>query len=40
MVGQHTLEVMAELGYDESTIEDYRSRGIVSWPGENYPWPV
>jgi crotonobetainyl-CoA:carnitine CoA-transferase CaiB-like acyl-CoA transferase len=40
MIGQHTHEVMAELGYDDATIEDYRSRGIVSWPGENYPWPV
>jgi len=40
MVGQHTREVMAELGYDEATIEDYRARGIVTWPGDDYAWPV
>ncbi len=40
MVGQHTREVMAELGYDDATIEDYRARGIVTWPGKDYAWPV
>jgi crotonobetainyl-CoA:carnitine CoA-transferase CaiB-like acyl-CoA transferase len=40
MLGQHTREVMGELGYDDATIEDYRSRGIVTWPGEDYGWPV
>ncbi len=40
MLGQHTKEILAELGYDEATIEDYHSRGIVTWPSEGYAWPV
>jgi crotonobetainyl-CoA:carnitine CoA-transferase CaiB-like acyl-CoA transferase len=40
MVGQHTREILAELGYDEAAIDGLRARGIVSWPGDSYPWPV
>ncbi len=40
MLGQHTREIMTELDYDEVTIAAYRSRGVVTWPDENYAWPV
>jgi hypothetical protein len=40
MVGQHTQEIMAELGYDQATIDNYRNQGIIGWPGDDYGWPV
>jgi crotonobetainyl-CoA:carnitine CoA-transferase CaiB-like acyl-CoA transferase len=40
MVGQHTREIMDELGYDDPTIDEYRARGIVTWPDDAYAWPV
>jgi crotonobetainyl-CoA:carnitine CoA-transferase CaiB-like acyl-CoA transferase len=40
MLGQHTREILAELGYDETAIDDLRDRGIVSWPDDGYPYTV
>ena len=40
MVGQDTREILAELGYDEAAIDGYRARGVVTWPGDDYPFPV
>lgn len=40
MLGQHTREILAELGYDEAAIEGFRARGIVSWPDDSYPYTV
>lgn len=40
MMGQHTQEVLAELGYDGLAMDDLRARGIVIWPDENYPFGV
>jgi crotonobetainyl-CoA:carnitine CoA-transferase CaiB-like acyl-CoA transferase len=40
MLGQHTREILAELGYDESAVEDYRARGVVRWPDADYPYGV
>jgi crotonobetainyl-CoA:carnitine CoA-transferase CaiB-like acyl-CoA transferase len=40
MLGQHTREVLGELGYDPGTVESYRARGVISWPDEEYPYPV
>jgi crotonobetainyl-CoA:carnitine CoA-transferase CaiB-like acyl-CoA transferase len=40
MLGEHTREILAELGYDDAEAEAYRSEGIVSWPGEDYPFEV
>jgi crotonobetainyl-CoA:carnitine CoA-transferase CaiB-like acyl-CoA transferase len=37
MVGQHTREILAELGYDEAAAEALHDRGVVTWPGESYP---
>jgi crotonobetainyl-CoA:carnitine CoA-transferase CaiB-like acyl-CoA transferase len=40
MLGQHTREILTELGYDEAAIDDYHARGIVAWPDEDYRYPV
>ena len=40
MVGEHTREILGELGYDEAAIEGFQKRGVVTWPDENYPFPV
>ena len=40
MLGQHTREILAELGYDETAISALRARGIVSWPDDSYPYVV
>ena len=40
MLGQHTREILGELGVDDPTIDDYKARGVVTWPDESYPWPV
>src|SRR5260221_357053 len=40
MVGQHTREILAELGYDEAAIDGFRAHGIVSWPDDSYPYVV
>lgn len=40
MVGEHTRQVMSELGYDDATIEDYHERGIITWPDDKYGWPI
>jgi crotonobetainyl-CoA:carnitine CoA-transferase CaiB-like acyl-CoA transferase len=40
MLGQHTREILAELGYDKTAIEGFRARGIVSWPDDSYPYTV
>jgi crotonobetainyl-CoA:carnitine CoA-transferase CaiB-like acyl-CoA transferase len=40
MVGQHTREILSELGYDGSTMDDYHAQGVITWPGEDYPYRV
>jgi len=40
MVGQHTREILAELGYDDHAVDDYRARGVVAWPDESYGYYV
>jgi crotonobetainyl-CoA:carnitine CoA-transferase CaiB-like acyl-CoA transferase len=40
MVGQHTREILEELGYDSAAIADYHARGIVGWPDEHYRYTV
>ena len=40
MLGQNTREILDELGYDEDSMDDYRARGVVYWPDDEYPYPV
>jgi crotonobetainyl-CoA:carnitine CoA-transferase CaiB-like acyl-CoA transferase len=40
MLGQHTREILGELGYDETAIHGFRARGIVGWPDDSYPYTV
>jgi crotonobetainyl-CoA:carnitine CoA-transferase CaiB-like acyl-CoA transferase len=40
MVGQHTREILAEIGYSDARIDDLRARGVVGWPDESYPYGV
>ena len=39
-LGQHSREILAELGKSADEIEDLLSRAIVTEPGPDYPWPV
>jgi crotonobetainyl-CoA:carnitine CoA-transferase CaiB-like acyl-CoA transferase len=40
MVGEHTREILGELGYDDNAIDDLAGRKVVTWPDENYPFRV
>jgi crotonobetainyl-CoA:carnitine CoA-transferase CaiB-like acyl-CoA transferase len=40
LLGQHTRQVLDELGYDGPTVDDLAARGVVSWPDENYRFGV
>jgi crotonobetainyl-CoA:carnitine CoA-transferase CaiB-like acyl-CoA transferase len=40
LLGQHTRVILAELGYPDDTVADSYSRGVVTWPGDDYPFPV
>jgi crotonobetainyl-CoA:carnitine CoA-transferase CaiB-like acyl-CoA transferase len=40
MLGQHTREILAELGYDEAEVNDYRARGVVYWPDQEYRYAI
>jgi crotonobetainyl-CoA:carnitine CoA-transferase CaiB-like acyl-CoA transferase len=40
MLGQHTREILGDLGYDASAVDDFKERGVVTWPGDDYPYPV
>ena len=39
MVGEHTREILGELGYDDDAVDDFHPR-VVTWPGEDYPFGV
>ena len=39
-LGQHSREILAELGTSEDEIEDLLRRAIVTEPGPDSPWPV
>jgi crotonobetainyl-CoA:carnitine CoA-transferase CaiB-like acyl-CoA transferase len=37
LIGQHTRQILRELGYSEEQIVDLRARNAVTWPGEPDP---
>jgi len=40
LYGQHTREILVELGFDDAAIDDLNTRRVVASPPENYPYPV
>jgi crotonobetainyl-CoA:carnitine CoA-transferase CaiB-like acyl-CoA transferase len=40
LVGQHTREILAWLGHDETEIDALHAQGVVASPGPDYPWVV
>ena len=41
LVGQHTREILASLGYDDEQMRSLKSEGVVYWPqGDDYAWNV
>ena len=40
LVGQHTREILEWLGRNAAEIDDLKSDGVVTWPGDEYPWVV
>jgi crotonobetainyl-CoA:carnitine CoA-transferase CaiB-like acyl-CoA transferase len=40
LVGEHTREILDELGYDGATMDDLHARDVVTWPGEDYRFEV
>jgi crotonobetainyl-CoA:carnitine CoA-transferase CaiB-like acyl-CoA transferase len=40
MVGQHTREILAEMGYGDAAVEDLGAHGVVRWPDGDYPYGV
>jgi crotonobetainyl-CoA:carnitine CoA-transferase CaiB-like acyl-CoA transferase len=40
LVGQHTREILEWLGRDAAAIRALKADGVVTWPGDEYPWPV
>ena len=39
-VGENTKEILAELGYAEKEINALAADGVITWPGDDYPWAV
>ncbi len=40
LVGQHTREILEWLGCDAAEIDGLKNDGVVTWPGDEYPWAV
>lgn len=40
MLGEHTRELLTELGYDDAAVDDLRARGVTTWPDVDYAMPV
>jgi len=40
LLGEHTRDILAWLGYDDAAMDDLRSEGVVSWPDDDYAWTV
>jgi len=40
LVGEHTREILAWLGYTDDEIDTLGADNIVNWPRPEYPWAV
>jgi crotonobetainyl-CoA:carnitine CoA-transferase CaiB-like acyl-CoA transferase len=40
LVGQDTREILEWLGHDASAINALKADGVITWPGDEYPWVV
>ena len=40
LVGQHTREILEWLGRDAAAIDALKADGVITWPGDDYPWVV
>jgi crotonobetainyl-CoA:carnitine CoA-transferase CaiB-like acyl-CoA transferase len=40
LCGQHTRDILGELGYDDAQMQALKDEGTVYWPDENYAWTV
>jgi crotonobetainyl-CoA:carnitine CoA-transferase CaiB-like acyl-CoA transferase len=38
LVGEHSRQILEDLGYSGSDQEDLRKAGVVYWPDSDYPW--
>ena len=38
LVGEHSRQILEDLGYSGSDQEDLRKAGVVYWPDADYPW--
>ena len=37
-LGEHSREILGELGLGASEMDELKARGVVTWPDEQYPW--
>ena len=40
LCGQHTQEILRELGYDDDAMQQFKDDRVVYWPDEGYLWTV
>jgi crotonobetainyl-CoA:carnitine CoA-transferase CaiB-like acyl-CoA transferase len=40
MVGEHTVEILEWLGYDEGEMKELHEQRAVYWPDDDYMWTV
>jgi crotonobetainyl-CoA:carnitine CoA-transferase CaiB-like acyl-CoA transferase len=40
MVGEHTVEILEWLGYDDGAIKELHDQRIVYWPDDHYAWTL
>jgi crotonobetainyl-CoA:carnitine CoA-transferase CaiB-like acyl-CoA transferase len=39
LAGQHTREILSELGYGDADLDSLHASGVVTWPGDDYAFP-
>jgi len=38
--GEHTREILTELGFEAAEIDELHAAGVVASPPADYPWPT